>query len=129
MKRSFTLIELMMVIGIAVLLAAVTVPGMRGIMADQRLRGAAEDVKLLLENSRHRAADNGDPVIIARDDERLPEYVECTMNSERTIVYPDGRIVDPETAGPAVIQVTDERGLAWRISTAGTCGAITLSKP
>ena len=128
MKRAFTLVELMVVTGIIVLLAAATVPQMRGVTADLRLREAADDVKLLLENSRRQAADSGVAVVVTRDDERLPSGVVCTMNGERAIVFPDGRIFDPDTAEPVFVRVTDERRVSWQVTTAGTCGALLVSR-
>jgi prepilin-type N-terminal cleavage/methylation domain-containing protein len=128
MKNAFTLVEIMVVMVVIVLLSAAAVPQMRGITADLRLRDTVEDVKLLLENGRRQAVDNGLAVIFTRDDQRWPCDISCMMNAERAVVFPDGRIVNEDTSNPVEIIITDGRGVSWLITTAGTCGAVTAIK-
>ena len=61
-RSAFTLIELLIVVAIILLLAALTLPSLKGILKDQRISQATRLVQGFVESARARAIGSGRPV-------------------------------------------------------------------
>jgi len=61
MRKGFTLLELLLVMAILVILAAVSLPTMQAMYGDTRVRGAADEVRGAWAEARTRSIDNGVP--------------------------------------------------------------------
>lgn len=68
--RAFTLVELLVVLGIIVILAAIALPTVKNLLQDQKITQAARAVQGYFESARGRALASGRPVAVIF--ERLP---------------------------------------------------------
>ena len=60
-RRGVTLVELLVVVGIMLLLAAITIPSMQGLTEGRRVREAARAVNVYFGRARSRAIESGRP--------------------------------------------------------------------
>ncbi|GIX00942.1 MAG: hypothetical protein KatS3mg111_4274 [Pirellulaceae bacterium] len=63
-RHGFTLVELLVVMGVLVLLAAITLPTVKGMLADQKVSQAATIVQQYCEAAKARAVATGRPVAV-----------------------------------------------------------------
>jgi prepilin-type N-terminal cleavage/methylation domain-containing protein len=97
-SRAFTLVELLVVMAAITLLAAITVPSIKGLLEGQKVRSASTMVKTHIESARARAMATGSPVAVML--ERNPNQV----NTVTALAI--GQIFPPYTG-----DVTDARGV------------------
>jgi len=132
-KEGFSLIELMIVIAVMGILAAIAAPNLRNYMADRRLGGAAREVmtdlmlarmqavnqnkrvgfalidnhryQIFADNNQNGSADSGETVMTK---DIHPDYYDVTFTSTTTPVFiPNGTVF---TATNGTVTVTNYRG-------------------
>lgn len=67
LRRALSLVELMVVVGIVVTLAAVTLPSLREVLKDQKITQAARQVQAYFETAKGKAMASGRPVGVLLD--------------------------------------------------------------
>lgn len=107
-RRAVTLVELLVVISIMLLLAAVAVPAMRPMMEGRRIREAARAINVYLSSARSEAMRTGRPVGIML--QRLKGQPECSMVIDQAEMPPTyaGDSMDAKVRVQTVNRATGE---------------------
>jgi type II secretory pathway pseudopilin PulG len=108
-RRGITLVELLVVVGILVVLAMITVPMMQPLSEGRRIREAARAINVYFSRARSKAIQTGRPcgVMLQRLD-RQPQACTVLRQAEVPPPYagemPDA-VVSPIQAGPGVLRL------------------------
>lgn len=106
MSRGFTLVEVLVVLVILGIAAAVVVPALPRIVEEDPLARSAEDVTLLLRRARRTALERGAPVALTVDAESDRYWVEIYDQGEWRPLVADEVVLSPS------VSLTAEAGQA-----------------
>lgn len=111
----FSLVELIVIIGVIAILAMIAVPNLTTIMARQKMRGQAMDAMTMMRQARLDAAMTSKPVRVVLDCDSAPA---CILRSQ-VALYQQGA-VDGWADMPGKRSVFDEQVRAERAEPVGT---------